>query len=102
MIVVLLALASVSLFGAHAWDCYQNARSGVARVTSKYRCRAWMQDNLLPYARQAPEEAWATKLERQVCAFKSARAEPRSATEAGVLVVLRPSRSNLRVTGGHV
>ena len=35
MIVISLALVSVSLFGAHAWDCYQNARPGVVNVTSK-------------------------------------------------------------------
>jgi hypothetical protein len=35
MIAISLALASVGLFGAHAWDFYQNVRPVVVRVTNK-------------------------------------------------------------------
>ena len=33
MLTISLTLASVGLFGAHAWDLYQNVRPGVVRAT---------------------------------------------------------------------
>jgi hypothetical protein len=63
-----------------------------------------MQEILPPHARQ--EEAWAANLEQQLCAWKAARSERRSATETGVAVVRRPRRSTydaaVRVTDRRV
>lgn len=36
MITISLALVSVSLFGAHVWDLYQDARSVPVRVTGRH------------------------------------------------------------------
>lgn len=54
-----------------------------------------MQEILPPHVEQAINEAWAVTLEQQAAAWKAARSESRSVTEAGVFVIRRPARRRM-------
>ncbi len=58
-----------------------------------------MQEMMPPHVRQAVDEAWVASLEQQARVWRAARSERKSATDSGVLVIHRPSRTCNRARG---